>query len=157
MSIAFGIPSIPGSFVLSLVAVSLLGASAIAQTGPAEQAFVAADRVVKLPLGGGLDLRVLYDAPPHPRATLVMLPGGSGNIGVRRDGDLRHEDNFVVRTRADWFARGYAVLIPDTVNETNLRDVRSFQEYGWLVDGRQPSPMTNPPCPSSWSAPARER
>jgi hypothetical protein len=29
-----------------------------------------------LALGDGLDLRVIYNAPPHPRATLVMLPAG---------------------------------------------------------------------------------
>jgi hypothetical protein len=64
-----------------------------------------------------------------------MLPGGSGDIGVRRDGDLRHADNFVIRTRADWVARGYAVLIPDTVDQANLRGVRSSPAYGRLVDG----------------------
>ncbi|WP_243973239.1 alpha/beta hydrolase [Methylobacterium sp. J-026] len=125
----------PGKFTLSLLAVNLLGVPAFAQTGPARQALVAGERVINLPLGGGVDQRVLYDAPPHPRATLVMLPGGSGDIGVRRDGDLRHEDNFVVRTRADWVARGYAVLIPDTVDQANLRGLRSSPAYGQLVNG----------------------
>jgi pimeloyl-ACP methyl ester carboxylesterase len=124
-----------GKFALSLVTVSLLGAPAIAQTGPAKQALVPGDRVLDLPLSDGLVQRVLYDAPPHPRATLVMLPGGSGDIGVRRDGALRHDDNFVVRTRADWVARGYAVMIPDTVDQANLRGVRSSPAYGRLVDG----------------------
>jgi pimeloyl-ACP methyl ester carboxylesterase len=125
----------PGKFTLSLVAFSLLGAPAIGQIGPAGQALSVGERVVDLPLGDGLVQRVLYDAPPHPRATLIMLPGGSGDIGVRHDGDLRHEDNFVVRTRADWVARGYAVLIPDTVDQANLRGVRSSPAYGRLVDG----------------------
>jgi hypothetical protein len=121
--------------VLSLIAVTLLAAPAEAQTEPAAQAPVMGERVLNLPLGEGPDLRVLYDAPLHPRATLVMLPGGSGDIGIRRDGDLRHRDNFVVRTRADWLARGYAVLIPDTVGQANLRGVRSSPAYGRLVDG----------------------
>jgi hypothetical protein len=124
-----------GKALLSLAAVSLLGAPAIAQTGLAEQAAVAGERVVDLPLGDGLEQRVLYDAPPHPRATLVMLPGGTGDIGVQRNGDLRHPDNFVVRTRADWVARGYAVLIPDVVDQTNVRGVRSSPAYGRLVEG----------------------
>jgi pimeloyl-ACP methyl ester carboxylesterase len=124
-----------GKFTRALIAVGLLGAPAIAQTGPAGRAHVVGERVVDLPLRDGLDQRVVYDAPPHPRATLVMLPGGSGDIGVRRDGDLRHEDNFVVRTRADWVARGYAVLIPDTVDQANLRGMRSSAAYGQLVDG----------------------
>jgi hypothetical protein len=124
-----------GKLARALIAAGLLGAPAIAQTGSARLALVAGERVVDLPLGDGLDQRVLYDTPPHPRATLVMLPGGSGDIGVRRDGDLRHEDNFVVRTRADWVARGYAVLIPDAVDQGNLRGVRSSPAYGRLVDG----------------------
>lgn len=94
----------------------------------------AGERVVNLPLGDGLTQRVLYDAPARPRATLVMLPGGTGDIGVRRDGDLRHDDNFVVRTRAAWVALGYAVLIPDTIDRANLRGVRSSPSYARLVD-----------------------
>jgi pimeloyl-ACP methyl ester carboxylesterase len=136
-----------GKYVLSLVVVSLLGSPAIAQTRPAEQALVAGERVVNLPLGDSPDLRVLYDAPPHPRATLVMLPGGSGDIGVRRDGGLRHGDNFVVRTRADWLARGYAVLIPDTVDQANLRGVRSSPVYGRLVDGLAAYAQEQSPVP----------
>ncbi|OHV15869.1 alpha/beta hydrolase [Methylorubrum extorquens] len=120
---------------LSLVAVSLLGTPAPAQTGSARQTPVAGERVVDLPLGDGQNQRVLYDAPPHPRATLVMLPGGSGDIGVGCDGDLRHRENFVVRTRADWVARGYAVLIPDTVDRANLRGMRSSPAYGRLMVG----------------------
>lgn len=136
-----------GKTLFSLAAVSLLGAQAIAHTGPAEQTLVAGERVLELPLGDGLDQRVLYDAPPHPRATLVMLPGGSGRIGVRRNGDLRHEDNFVVRTRADWVARGYAVLIPDAVDQKNLRGMRSSPVYGRLVDGLAAYARDQAPAP----------
>ena len=120
---------------------ALLAVAALALAGPAFgqasawRGSVAGERVVDLPLGTGLTQRVLYDAPPRPRATLVMLPGGSGDVGVRQDGDLRHDDNFVVRTRGDWVARGYAVLIPDTIDEANLRGVRSSPAYADLVDG----------------------
>jgi hypothetical protein len=93
------------------------------------------ERVFDLPLPNGDHQRVLYAAPPHPWATIVMLPGGAGDIGVERDGDLRHDDNFVVRTRALWVARGYAVLILDTIDRANLRGVRSSPAYGRLVDG----------------------
>ena len=112
-----------------------LAAPTFAQTAPSWWAPVAGERVADLPLGAGLTQRVLYDAPSRPRATLVMLPGGSGEVGVQRDGDLRHDDNFVVRTRAEWVAKGYAVLIPDTIDRTNLRGVRSSQAYAELVDG----------------------
>ncbi|WP_260926407.1 alpha/beta hydrolase [Novosphingobium sp. 9] len=92
-----------------------------------------AQRVIDLPLGGGMQ-RVLYVAPSHPRATLVMLPGGTGEIGIERDGQLRHGDNFVVRTRLAWVARGYAVLIPDSIDHANMRGARSAAAYGRLVD-----------------------
>ena len=105
-----------------------------AQPAPSWWAPVAGERVVDLQLGRGVTQRILYDAPARPLATLVMLPGGSGEVGVRRDGDMRHDDNFVVRTRASWVANGYAVLIPDTINQTNLRGVRSSPAYGQLVD-----------------------
>jgi pimeloyl-ACP methyl ester carboxylesterase len=64
-----------------------------------------------------------------------MLPGGAGDVGVESDGDVRHGENFVVRTRALWPAAGYAVLIPDTVDRANLRGLRSSSEYANLVEG----------------------
>jgi len=120
-----------------LVAVTMLlavAAPAFAQPEPASSAAVAGEQVMDLPLGD-VTQRVLLDAPIHPRATLVMLPGGAGDVGVRRDGDPRHDDNFVVRTRAAWVARGYAVVILDTIGHTNLRGMRSSPAYGRLVDG----------------------
>jgi hypothetical protein len=93
------------------------------------------ERVFDLPLPNGDHQRVLYAAPPRPWATIVMLSGGAGNVGVERDGDVRHDENFVVRTRARWVARGYAVLIPDTIDGANLRGVRSSPEYARLIDG----------------------
>lgn len=47
------------TFTRSLVAVSLLGTPAIAQTGSARQTLVAGERVVDLPLGDGRNQRVL--------------------------------------------------------------------------------------------------
>ncbi|MBO0661572.1 alpha/beta hydrolase [Jiella sp. MQZ9-1] len=102
---------------------------------PAGDAPVAGEHVVRLPYGVGLTQRVLFDAPPHPRATLIMLPGGTGEVGLRRDGAVRHDDNFVVRTRQAFVARGYAVLIPETVAKINLRGMRSSPAYGRVVDG----------------------
>ncbi len=105
-----------------------------AQAGADTQTATAGERVVTLPLRGGVDQRVLYQAPANTRASLIMLPGGTGDVGVRRDGDLRHDDNFLVRTRADWVARGYAVLIPDMIDGVNLRGMRSSPAYGRVVD-----------------------
>lgn len=90
--------------------------------------------VLDLSFENGLTQRILYLAPARPQATLIMLPGGTGKVGVQRNGDLLHDDNFVVRTREDWVARGYAVLIPDTIAQANLRGARSSPAYGKLVD-----------------------
>ncbi|MGC1550659.1 MAG: hypothetical protein WA777_19230 [Rhodanobacter sp.] len=97
------------------------------------QATVPAEQVFNLPLHNGDHQRVLYAAPAHPKATIVMLPGGAGDVGIERNGDLRHDDNFVVRTRSLWVSQGYAVLIPDTVNGDNLRGLRSSPTYAALV------------------------
>ena len=102
---------------------------AILCASPAAQA----DAVLDLPPPGAHQ-RVLYDAPPHPLATIVMLPGGAGDIGLGSDGAIRHADNFVVRTRAAWVARGDAVLIPDTVDRTDLRGLRSTPRYAGIVE-----------------------
>ncbi|WP_240501990.1 alpha/beta hydrolase [Sphingomonas panacis] len=109
------------------LAMALLPAMASAQDrGPTE-------RVVDVPLAGGATQPALLLLPARPRGTIVMLPGGAGDVGLERDGDIRHGDNFVVRTRALWAARGYAVLIPDTVGRANLRGVRSSPSYARRV------------------------
>lgn len=92
----------------------------------------AAAQVAVLDAGGGSQ-RALYLSPPKPRGTLVMLPGGAGDIGIGRDGQLRHGDNFVVRTRDLWLARGYAVVIPDAPDHESLRGRRSLPGYAAVV------------------------
>jgi hypothetical protein len=114
----------------AIVLAALLTTSplAVAQT-PASTT----ERVLDLPLPGGGAQRALYVSPPHPRATLVMLPGGAGDVGIAGDGDLAHGNNFVVRTRARWAAAGFAVLIPDAVDDRSLRGLRSSPAYAALV------------------------
>ena len=91
-------------------------------------------RVLDLPSHDGEHLRVLLSKPRQARGTIVMFPGGAGDVGLERDGDIRHVDNFVVRTRALWNRSGYAVLIPDTVDQANLRGVRSSSQYARAID-----------------------
>jgi pimeloyl-ACP methyl ester carboxylesterase len=95
---------------------------------------VPGERVLDLPPARRSHQRVLYASPARPKATIVMLPGGAGDVGLRSDGDVLHGENFVVRTRALWVQRGYAVLIPDTVDRSNLRGVRSSPDYAVLVE-----------------------
>jgi hypothetical protein len=110
---------------LALACTLLLSASAVFAASP--------KRIIDLPLHNGNHQRVLYDAPPNPKATIVMLPGGAGDVGIRRNGDVRHDDNFVVRTRELWVSRGFAVLIPDAVDNDNLRGMRSSPVYAALI------------------------
>ena len=134
----------PVSFALLtlLFAVSALWAEAGSAAGapPPRRAIVATpvvaattEHVVDVPLSSGAQQRVLYVAPASPEATIVMLPGGSGRIGLSPDGNLRHADNFVVRTRDMWAAQGYAVVIPDAIDHANLRGLRSSSDYASVV------------------------
>ena len=95
----------------------------------------ATERVFKLPPSSGERQRILYVAlHALPRATVVMLPGGAGNIELTGDGEVRRGENFVVRTREMCAAKGYAVVIPDTIDHANLRGVRSSSEYASVVE-----------------------
>ncbi len=111
----------------------LCTALAFAIASPAAAQQTSNEFVIDFNLPTGTHQRVLYAAPDHPQATIVMLPGGAGELGLRRDGDMRHGDNFVVRTRDLWVAKNYAVLIPDTTDQENLRGLRSSPDYAAVV------------------------
>lgn len=51
--------------------------------------------------------------PPKPRAAAVLFPGGGGDVGLRDDGFLRHEGNFLVRSRKLFVEQGLAVAVLD--------------------------------------------
>ncbi len=68
--------------------------------GPTAAGEALQGRIFNLRFRGGVRQRVLYLSPAKPVAAIVMLPGGAGNIGLKADGDIRHGDNFVVRTAA---------------------------------------------------------
>ncbi len=105
--------------------------SVIEMTSDASEA---TERVAQLSLSSGKRERVLYVALHSPRATIVMLPGGTGNIGLTHNGNVRRDDNFVVRTRDMWASKGYAVVIPDTIDRANLRGLRSSSSYALVVE-----------------------
>ena len=111
--------------------VTALPSRACAQTAaPDAPAGDALERVVNIPRSSGALQRVLILTPSHPRAAIVMLPGGSGDVGIEHGGDIRHDNNFVVRSRELWAARGYAVLIPDTIDGANLRGSAAGRNMG---------------------------
>lgn len=123
----------PAAMLAAIVLQNPARAAPQSVDAPAIPTSVPDERILDLPLAGGLTQRVLYATPAQPRAAIVMLPGGAGDVGLDDDGDISHGHNFVVRTRASWVARGYAVLIPDTIDQTNLRGLRSSPQYAALV------------------------
>jgi hypothetical protein len=56
---------------------------------------------------------VLLRPTGAPIGSLVLLAGGDGQIGVGPKGSIARGDNQLVRTRGDYAARGFAVLVPD--------------------------------------------
>ncbi len=129
--------------LLSLVAIQSLSIAARARppesaangpTGPATAAPAGAGQVFDLSLGGARQ-RVFLRVPPGARGTIVMLPGGSGQIGLERDGRFRHGANFVVRTRDLWLGHGYAVVIADAIDDPTLRGVRASPRYAAVMNG----------------------
>jgi pimeloyl-ACP methyl ester carboxylesterase len=110
-----------------------LSAARGSDAGAASSDQTQASSVLELPLANGGQQRALYARPKTQRGTLVMLPGGAGDVGIDDDGDLAHGKNFVVRTRDLWLAHGYAVLIPDAVDGENMRGQRSTADYAQIV------------------------
>ncbi len=84
-----------------------------------------------LPLSGGGFQRVLYAAPTHAmRGVIVMFPGGTDELRIEKNGAIRHGENFLVRTRALWLARGYGVVLVDAIDRQSMRSERSTSAYG---------------------------
>jgi hypothetical protein len=99
-----------------------------------EQSDLRSGAVRNLSLANGGRQSVFYARPESPRGTIVMLPGGAGEIGIDAEGDLLHGKNFVIRTRDMWLARGYAVIIPDAVGGQSMRGKRSSPTYAQVIE-----------------------
>ncbi len=69
----------------------------------------AADRLVTIETRPGVKVSYWWMERPEAKATLVLLPGGEGAIGMK-DG-TPHSKNFLVRTRDEFAAAGYNVAI----------------------------------------------
>ncbi len=90
--------------------------------------------VQDLPLPGGEHQRVMFYGPAGPmRGVIVMFPGGAGDVDIERDGTLRHDNNFVVRTRTLWARLGYGVVIVDAIGKRSLRGERSTEAYRQVI------------------------
>lgn len=76
---------------------------------------VLAQPVLDLPTRAGVQQRVLVESPvgPPSAATLVLMMGGSGQLGIYPNGSLRRDSHFLARVRSLLTARGHAVLLVD--------------------------------------------
>src|SRR5688572_22210941 len=83
---------------------------ALISTGISSGSAARADEVVMI---GGQAAVLLR--PPAARASVILMPGGDGNIDPGPDGSIggRRGMNTVVRNRHAFLARGLAVLVID--------------------------------------------
>jgi pimeloyl-ACP methyl ester carboxylesterase len=66
---------------------------------------------------------------------VVLLPGGDGHVGIGEDGAIADADNFLVRTRNQWLALGYAYAMPDAPSGSpSLTGRRRSDQYAAAVD-----------------------
>lgn len=76
-------------------------------------------QVVELPSRPGVKLRMLVETPAgEPRAaTLVLLMGGDGQLGIYPNGSLRRDSHFLARVRGQLTAHGHVVVLVDTPSD----------------------------------------
>lgn len=74
-------------------------------------------QIVDLPTRPGVTDRVLVVAPASPAAVVVLMSGGAGNVDIASNGYIRHEGNFLVRSRGLFAQQGLAVVVPDAPSD----------------------------------------
>lgn len=62
-------------------------------------------------------VRFLFLPQEHSVGSVIMLPGGTGYIGILDDGNIPEPGNFLVRTREMWRAQGFQVAIVDAPSD----------------------------------------
>jgi dienelactone hydrolase len=78
----------------------------------------AAQRVVDIPTRPGVMQRIVLLGPDHPKAAVVLFPGGHGGLQVSPDGRFQWgKNNFLVRTRETFAAQGLLVAVVDAPSD----------------------------------------
>lgn len=75
-----------------------------------------AAKAVDIPTRPGVTQRFIYLAPANPKATVVLLAGGQGNVQIAPDGSTRN-GNFLVRSRQLFADAGLAVAVVDAPSD----------------------------------------
>lgn len=82
---------------------------AAAQTAP---------QVVDIPTRPGVTQRLLVQAPPQPRASVLLLPGGHGGLRIHPNGSMQWGDgNFLVRSRQLFVDQGLRAVVVDAPSD----------------------------------------
>jgi pimeloyl-ACP methyl ester carboxylesterase len=89
------------------------------------------EEVVDIPTRPGVSQRLLVAKPAAPRATVILLAGGHGGLGIFPNGSLKWGDgNFLIRSRQYFLAQGLTTVVVDTPSDRpNLVGFRQTPEH----------------------------
>jgi hypothetical protein len=76
-------------------------------------ALAQAAEIVDLPTRPGVTERLLVLPESAPAGVAVLLSGGNGHVDIASNGYIRHEGNFLVRSRGLFAQQGFAVVVVD--------------------------------------------
>ena len=78
----------------------------------------APEKVITIPTRPGITQRFLYLAPEHPKAAVILFPGGHGGLELSQDGGMAWgKGNFLVRTRQQFAEQELAVAVVDAPSD----------------------------------------
>ncbi len=108
---------------------ALLFAAALLGTAQAQS-----NKVIDVATRSGITERILLNAPPQPRAVVLLFNGSNGQVEIKDNGELgAGRGNFLLRTRTLWNARGLASVVvappSDHNEEPFLADFRDTPEH----------------------------
>lgn len=66
----------------------------------------------------GVKVRMLVETPAgEPKATLVLMMGGNGQLGIYPNGSLQRDGHFLARVRSQLTAQGHVIALVDTPSD----------------------------------------
>lgn len=113
---------------MRLFGIMLAAAWIFAAVLPPPLARAGESEVVTLRVRGDARQRVLILRPDTaPVATVLLYSGGSGNLGIKRNGDIRNGGNFLVRSRDLFAKQGFLVAVVDRPSDWAGADSATFR------------------------------
>ncbi len=88
-----------------------------------------AERVVDTPTRSGVTQRFLLLSPDMPKASVILFAGGDGGLEISEKGSIRYlSENFLVRSRQLFAARGLAVAVVDAPSDRQKTGLKGFRQ-----------------------------